>query len=79
MQAVICNGKTVSDQVRLRLKPALQDAGTLELITWWVGSAEVDGRRVGLAGWNKPLHQPTGLGAAGEQELGQILREKLGL
>jgi hypothetical protein len=34
---------------------------------------------VGLAGWNIPLARPTGLGAAGEQELGKILASRLGV
>jgi len=79
IQAVICAGKTVSTHVQRRLDVDIHETGTLALIRWWVGSASVDGRRVGFAGWNIPLQRATGLGAAGEQELGTLLRQKLGL
>ncbi|MBA2633770.1 MAG: hypothetical protein H0U86_12370 [Chloroflexi bacterium] len=78
MRAVICAGKTVSAHLQHRLDVHIDETGTLALIRWWVGSASVAGRRVGFAGWNIPLQRATGLGAAGERELGMLLRQKLG-
>lgn len=78
-EAVICTGKTASEHVRAQLDVRIRETGTLALINWWVGSADVDGGRIGVAGWNKPLHQATGLGTTGERELGILLRRKLGL
>lgn len=66
MRAVICAGKTVSHHVQKRLEIVIEDTGTLALITWWVGSAVVNGRSGRVAGWNIPLQRATGLGVAGE-------------
>jgi len=79
VRVVICAGKTVSNHVRHRLDVHIDETGTLALTKWWVGSASVDGRRVGFAGWNIPLQRATGLGAAGERELGMLLKQRLGL
>jgi uracil-DNA glycosylase len=78
IDVVICTGKTVSDHVRMRLDVAVEETGTTALVTWWTGCATVGGRRIGFAGWNRPLHQATGLGSDGERQLGAVLREKLG-
>lgn len=78
MRAVICNGKTVSAHVRHRLNVDVDETGALARIKWWVGSASVNGRLVRFAGWNMPLQRPTGLGAAGERELGVLLKPRLG-
>jgi hypothetical protein len=79
IKAVICTAKTVSVHVRNELSVDVDEEGTLARIKWWVGHADVDGRPVGFAGWNYPLARATGLGAAGERELGQLLAAKLGL
>ena len=75
--AVICTGQTVSAEVRELLDVQVIATGELAMEVWWTGSAVVGGRRVRVAGWNRPLHQPTGLGTAGELKLGQLLRAKL--
>jgi len=77
--AVICTGKTVSEHVRSRLGVTVENTGALARIKWWVGSAQVNGKWVGFAGWNYPLARPTGLGASGERQLGELLRERLNL
>lgn len=77
--AVICTGRTVSDHVRQLLDVKPMRTGTLRRVSWWVGSADVDGRTVGVAGWNHPLHRATGLGTEGERQLGETLRRRLGL
>lgn len=77
LRAVICTGKTVSVNVRRQLGVVVEEEGTLELVKWWVGHADVEGRRVGFAGWNFPLVRPTGLGRAGETRLGELLAERL--
>jgi hypothetical protein len=77
LRTVICTSKTVSDHVRRLLDVEVEDAGELARIRWWTGRAALDGRSVGVCGWNLPLARPTGLGAAGEHELGELLAERL--
>jgi hypothetical protein len=77
--ALICTGKTVSDHVRSQLGVSVAKSGTIAKVTWWIGFADVDGRHVGVAGWNKPLHRATGLGSLGERNLGQLIRRELDL
>jgi hypothetical protein len=77
LRAVICGGKTVSVNVRRQLGVAVAEEGTLARTKWWVGTTDVDGRRVGFAGWNLPLARPTGLGREGETHLGELLAERL--
>lgn len=78
LRAVICTGKTVSEYVKRELSVAVEDEGTMARIKWWVGRADIDGRRIGFGGWNIPLARPTGLGREGEAALGGLLAEKLG-
>lgn len=78
LRAVICTGKTVSVHVRRQLRVSVEEEGTMARIKWWVGRADVDGRRVGFAGWNYPLARATGLGRDGETALGELLARKLG-
>jgi hypothetical protein len=79
LRAVICTAKTVGVHVCRQLGVTVDDEGTLARIKWWVGHADVDRRDVGFTGWNYPLARATGLGAAGERELGELLAEKLRL
>ncbi|HZD70879.1 MAG TPA: hypothetical protein VFA45_18885 [Actinomycetes bacterium] len=79
LRAVICTGKTVSGHVRRHLNVTVEETDWLARIKWWTGSALIDGRSVGFAGWNYPLARPTGLGAEGERRLGVLLRQGLGL
>jgi hypothetical protein len=67
----------VSSYVRDLLDVKVRNTGTLKRENWWAGRAIVGSRTIGVAGWNIPLHQPTGLGTAGELELGRLLRAKL--
>lgn len=78
LDVVICNGRTVLEEVFRLVGGQITKEGTLKRITWCVGTATIDSRRIGLAGWNIPLARPTGLGTDGEQELGRILRSQLG-
>lgn len=77
LEVVICNGRTVLEEVVRLVGGQITKEGKLKRITWRVGTATIDNRRIGLAGWNIPLARPTGLGADGEQELGRILRSHL--
>jgi hypothetical protein len=77
LRAVICTDKTVSVHVRRLFGVEVEEEGTLARIKWWVGRAAVDGRELGFAGWNYPLARATGLGAAGERELGGLLAARL--
>jgi len=73
LHTVICNGRTVIDEVCRLIGGQITKKGKLQRITWYIGKAALNGRTIWLAGWNIPLAHPTGLGAAGEQELGRIL------
>jgi hypothetical protein len=79
LRAVICTGATVGLQIRRRLAISVTEEGTMARIKWWVGRADVDGRRIGFGGWNIPLARATGLSKEGEAALGQLLAARLGL
>jgi hypothetical protein len=74
---VICTGKTVSEHVRALLDVTMVETGSIGLIDWWIGFADLDGRRISVAGWNRPLHRATGLGTVGEHRLGTLLRQRV--
>lgn len=73
LHTVICNGRTVTEEVCRLIGGRMTHEGRLQRVTWYVGKATLNLRTVRLAGWNIPLARPTGLGAAGEQQLGTIL------
>jgi hypothetical protein len=77
LHTVICNGRTAFTEVCRLIHGQVWEEGKLELITWYVGAATLNGRRVRLAGWNKPLARATGLGASGEDDLGRLLKSRL--
>ncbi len=77
LHTVICNGRTAFDEVCRLVGGQVRGKGQLKLLTWYVGTATVNGREIKLAGWNRPLAQATGLGASGERELGLILKSHL--
>jgi hypothetical protein len=74
---VICNGRTPLDAVLAMTGGEITETGRMARIVWSVGVASLGGRQVGLAGWNLPLARPTGLGASGEEDLGQALASRL--
>lgn len=76
-EVVVCTGKTVSNHVRSRLRVQVEEEGELARIKWWLGHAELERGRVFFCGWNLPLARPTGLGAAGETQLGELFAERL--
>jgi hypothetical protein len=78
IRTVLCTSSTVGKQLRDGLDVTVTDQGGLGRLTWWTGAADVDGRTVRFAGWNIPLARATGLGAAGEVELGRLLTERTG-
>ena len=77
LEAVICNGRTVFEEVRRLVAGEIISDGNLCRVTWYVATASINGRRLALAGWNLPLARPTGLGIEGEMELGRVLRVQL--
>jgi hypothetical protein len=79
LEIIVCNGKTPSVDVCSDVNVRITNEGTLKLLKWWTATAVVDSREIRLAGWNKPLQRPTGLGADGEIELGKTLAASLGL
>ncbi|HEY7780502.1 MAG TPA: hypothetical protein VIC85_09860 [Ktedonobacterales bacterium] len=77
-RAVVCNGRTVFDEVRgIVERGRIVNSGELARLTWYVGLGHVDGQPIGLAGWNLPLARATGLGAEGERDLGRLLASEL--
>ena len=73
---LLCNGNTVSQEVQSLLPVQIVESGEMKRIRWWLGRATLGGRKIALAGWNYPLDKPTGLGKAGERELGQLIGER---
>jgi hypothetical protein len=74
LELVLCNGRTVFDQIMGLLNGTLVHTGNAKRTTWWMAQATVGQRTVGVGGWNMPLVRPTGLGLSGEMELGSTLR-----
>lgn len=77
LQAVVCAGATVSQHVRSQLGVDGRETGAVKRIRWWLGRARVGQRELPIGGWNYPLDRPTGLGTAGEVELGEMFAREL--
>lgn len=77
LQAVVCTGATVSRHVRGALDVDVRETGRRKRIRWWLGRARVGRRELPIGGWNYPLDRPTGLGTAGEVELGEMFAREL--
>jgi uracil-DNA glycosylase len=73
LRLLICNGTTAFDNVVRLLKGRVVQSGGLKRITWWVAIASSGPRTLGVAGWNIPLVRATGLGSAGEGQLGELI------
>jgi len=73
LQTVVCNGKTVFEHVLKLIGGRRDKSGTIKRLTWHSAKADIDARRICIVGWNLPLARPTGLGKAGEHELGKLL------
>jgi hypothetical protein len=79
LRAVLCNGKRVGAELQRQLGVSVKEEGAMARIKWWIGHADLGGRRVGFGGWNIPLARPTGLDKKGEATLGQLLAARLGV
>jgi uracil-DNA glycosylase len=77
LEAVICAGKTVSEQLRAHVCIDVKDTGATKRIRWWLGTAHLGQRDLPIGGWNYPLDRPTGLGTAGEIGLGKMFAQAL--
>jgi hypothetical protein len=77
LRAIVCTGQSVSRVLEKRIRIERIESGTMKRIRWWVGRARVGRRELPVGGWNYPLDRPTGLGTAGEVELGALFRQKL--
>lgn len=77
LQAVVCAGATVSRHVCGYVQVDVRARGATKRIRWWLGRARVGQRDLPIGGWNYPLDRPTGLGTAGEVELGQMFADTL--
>ena len=75
--ALICNGKTPSEQILNLLRADRLESGKMSRVTWFIAAATVAGRKMAIAGWNIPLAKPTGLGKNGEKRLGRTLAVKM--
>ena len=72
-QYLVCNGKTVLDQVIALIGFREVGSGSYARLKWRVGSTNLSGRNAWVVGWNLPLAQPTGLRSPDEFKLGRIL------
>jgi hypothetical protein len=77
LRAAVFAGKTVSQQFRARVPVTLEAIGSTKRIRWWLGTAQVGRRALPVGGWNYPLDRPTGLGTAGEIDLGKMFAREL--
>ena len=77
LQPVVCAGKTVGEQLRRVVSVDVEETGSTERIRWWLGRARAGQRDLPIGGWNYPLDRPTGLGTAGEIELGKMFAREL--
>ena len=77
LRAVVCAGKTIGSQLRARVPVDVEETGTTKRIRWWLGTAHIGRRDLPIGGWNYPLDRPTGLGTAGEVELGKMFARTL--
>jgi hypothetical protein len=74
LRALVCNGRTVLDQVIGLTLAEVVARDKVGRLTWSVAVGSVGDRPLAVVGWNIPLARPTGLTANGQVELGQRLR-----
>jgi hypothetical protein len=77
LHAVVCAGATVSRHLRGTVDVEVLGTGVMKRIRWWLGRARLGRREIPIGGWNYPLDRPTGLGTAGEIELGEMFAREL--
>ncbi len=77
IRAVVCTSRRVLDNVCSVLNGWQVAEGTLARLTWSISLAETARGMVGIAGWNIPLAQPTGLNREGQTQLGELLKTQL--
>ncbi len=71
-EAVLCNGRTVLENVTALTNGAIKPLGEIRRLTYYAGTGRVGRSRFRLFGWNIPLHQPTGLTSDDEVRLGSV-------
>jgi hypothetical protein len=77
LDVLICNGRGIYDEVCDLVSGKIVEMGSFRRINWHVSVADLAGRKVWLVGWNIPLARPTGLGQAGQVELGKLLAARV--
>lgn len=77
LRALVCNGRTVLDQVIGLTEAEVVAREKVGRLTWSVAISSVGDRRLAVVGWNIPLARPTGLTAEGQVELGQVLQSHI--
>lgn len=77
LEAVFCNGKTVSETLKQHLDLVTTKSGKDGKIRWWIGRLNLDEQSIPAAGWNYPLNQATGHDGPGQTEFGRRIAEAL--
>ena len=74
LRLLVCNGRTVYDNVLNLLSARELDSGKRDGRKWYVGQASVKDRLIAIIGWNIPLAQAPGMIEAELKDMGQYLR-----
>lgn len=77
VKTVVCNGRTPFHHVCELMDECRVTTGEFRGRRWYAGLGTLGQHDIYLAGWNKPLTRPPGLGEAELVELGTTLKGKL--
>lgn len=77
LDVIVCNGRSVVDTLIAETQAQVVAYEKPSRFAWTVAIVDLDGRRIGIVGWNIPLTRPTGLTSQGLVELGETLRSCL--
>ncbi|MCC6425982.1 MAG: hypothetical protein IT435_04095 [Phycisphaerales bacterium] len=78
LRAVICTSAAVLRNVMPLVGGQVVTQGELGRVRWLVARGHAAGRPLSIAGWNIPLVRPTGLDAAAQVGLGELLHSHVG-
>jgi hypothetical protein len=74
---LVCTSATVLTQVLPMVHAEITAQGPLARLRWTAALGRVNTRPITIVGWNIPLLRPTGLDAAGQHHLGELLRDQV--
>lgn len=77
IHTLVCTSAAVMKHVFQLVDAKPVREGKVALLRWTVATGRANGRELAVVGWNIPLARPTGLNAAGQHELGALLRDEL--